>query len=502
MSATDDAAGEKASDGQSAVAEAPPKLKLEVKIEKRGACQRHIVVTIPRDDIDRYFDNAFDELMPKAQVSGFRPGRAPRKLVESKFRKEVADQVKGSLLVDTLGQVSEGDDLSPISEPDFDPVAVVLPDDGPMTFEFDIEVRPEFDLPNWKGLTIERPVHEFTGDDIDRYIRSLLADHARLSPVDTPARPGDYVTANFRVTLGDEVLCEAAEQTLCLRPKLSFHDAQLEGFDRLLAGATPGERRTAELAISADAPNEAARGEQARIEFEVLEVKQLELPELSAELLQRFGDFDDEAAFRRAIRENLERRLRYQQHRTVRRQVTALLTEAADWELPPDLLRRQSRREFDRAVLELQSSGFSEAEVRAHANELMQNSQAATVRALKEHFILERIAEEESVTDTPDDYEFEIRLIAMQSGESPRRVRARLEKGGLMDSLRNQIIERKVIELILSQATFRDRPADPLEEPDTEAVDLAAAGGQRVDDIPEARYADQGGPAPGAPQRG
>ena len=118
------------------------------------------------------------------------PGRAPRKLVEARFRKDVSDQVKSSLLMDSMTQISEDDNLSPISEPDFDPVAVAIPDDGPMTFEFDIEVRPEFDLPQWKGLKIERPVREFTDADVDEQLQGLLARHGRLVPHDGPAEVG------------------------------------------------------------------------------------------------------------------------------------------------------------------------------------------------------------------------------------------------------------------------------------------------------------------------
>src|SRR5262249_50293445 len=143
------------------------KLKLSIKVDKPSACQRHVTVTIPRDEIERYYDKAFSDLMDSAAVPGFRAGRAPRKLIESRYRKDVADQVKGSLLMDSMTQITEEEDFSAISEPDFDPLAVTLPDDGPMTFEFDLEVRPEFDLPEWKGLKIERPVREFTEKDID-----------------------------------------------------------------------------------------------------------------------------------------------------------------------------------------------------------------------------------------------------------------------------------------------------------------------------------------------
>ncbi len=153
-----------------------------------------------------------------------------------------------------------------------------------------------------------------------------------------------------------------------------------------------------------------------------------------------------------------------------------LLTKSADWELPPGLLKRQSARELERAVMELRRSGFSEAEIRARENELRQNSAASTATALKEHFILERIAEEEKIDVDEGDYDKEIFLIAVQSGESPRRVRAQLEKRGLMDVLRNQIIERKVLELVQSEAKFKDVPYEP-QKNDTEAISMAAGGG-------------------------
>ena len=143
--------------------EEQPKLHLDVKIDARGACERHITATVAREDIDRYFDKEYSELMPNAQVPGFRPGHAPRKLIEHRFRKEVAERVKGTLLRDSLAQIHDEQDLSAISEPDLDLDAVVVPDEGPLCFEFDLEVRPEFDLPKWKGLKIKKLVPRVHG---------------------------------------------------------------------------------------------------------------------------------------------------------------------------------------------------------------------------------------------------------------------------------------------------------------------------------------------------
>ena len=464
--------------------ESPP-LDLEVSVDEKSACERHISVTVARADIDRYFDKEFSELMESAAVPGFRPGHTPRKLIEVRFRKDVADKVKGELLMDSIAQVSEAEELSAISEPDFDVEAVELPDTGPMTFEFDLEVRPQFDMPQWKGLSIEKPVRDFNDSDIDSALENVLARYGRLVPHDGPAEAGDYVTTNLSFKDGDEVLSSASEEVIRIRPVLSFRDGTIEKFDELLSGVKAGETREGEAALTQDAPNVAMRGRNVKAVFEVLEVKKLELPELTKEFLAEMGDFESEADLRDAVRDNLVRQLGYQQHQRAREQITEALTVSADWDLPPDLLGRQSERELSRAVMELRRSGFSDDDIKVYENQLRQNSRESTARALKEHFILERIAEDEEMEDLPEDYENEIRLIAMQSGETPRRVRARLEKGGGMDVLRNQIIERKVIELILAEARFNEVQYQP-EGTKAEAIDRAAGGGERDSDIPEA----------------
>jgi trigger factor len=465
-------------------AEEPQRLNLDVKIDKPSACERHVTVTVSREDVDRYLDDAYSEIMETAAVPGFRVGRAPRKLVETRFKEEIGEKIKGSLLMDSLSQISEDQSFTAISEPELKLDAIEVPDEGPMVFEFDIEVRPEFDLPQWKGLKIERPVREFTDADVDEALEGMLARYGQLVPFEGAAEPGDYVTANLRVATDGKIVAQEEERVLRLRPTLSFLDGRLEKFDKLLAGAKAGDTRSGKVKLTQDAPNEELRGKELDVEFEVLDVKKLKLPELTADFLQEMGGFESEAKLREAIRANLQRQLEYEQQRKARQQITAELLKKADWELPPGLLKRQSVRELERAVMELRRAGFSEAEIRVRQNELRQNSAASTARALKEHFILERIAEEEKIDAEEGDFEAEIFLIAMQSGESPRRVRAQIEKRGLMDVLQNQIVERKVLERVQSEAKFKDLPYEPTKV-DAEAISMAAGGDDAA--IPEAQ---------------
>lgn len=473
------------------------KLNLAVEVKETSACERHVTVTVPRDDIERYFAKQFDDLLPRAEVPGFRIGKAPRQLVEKKFRKQLSGQVKGSILMDSLSQVSETEDFSAISEPDLDFEQVDIPEDGDLTYEFNIEVRPEFELPKWKGLSLERPEREFTEEDVDKHIGNLSHQFSDLAPVDEAIQANDHVVCNITSRLNGEELNSQEEQLIQIRPTLSLADSTIEEFDKLLIGAKADDKKTVSVEISEHAENEDLRGKTVELEFEILDVKRVESKNEN-EIATLLG-VESVEKLKELVRSSLEERLQYAQRETIREQISKILTESATWELPPDLLRRQSGRELERAVMEMRSSGFSEQELVARENTLRKNILEKTETLLKEHFILERIAEEESVEDDPQDYEIEIARIAMQQNDSPRRVRARLERAGQMDSLRNMIIERKVIDLITEGATFKGTEYKTDQEPDSTALTYFAGG--RKGHIPVAKY--EGGeaePVPGMKQ--
>jgi trigger factor len=494
------APGEQEPDSQEQEEQKQP-LSLQVTVAKPSTCERHVTVVVSQEDIGRYFEHEFDELMPNAQVPGFRPGRAPRKLVVNRFKEQIGGQVKGKLLMDAMAQVGEEHKFSAISEPDLDLEAIKLPDEGPMTFEFKLEVRPEFELPEWKGLTVERPVHEITEADIDRHLNRLLSKFAKLVEHHEPASEGDYVTLNMTFSRDGKVLSSLEERSLPIKPKLSFRDAELLDFGRLMTGVRKGDRREAVVKVSNEVDNEALRGQDVQVAFEIQKVEKVQSPKLTPAFLEEIGGFSDVEDLRGAVREELERQQNYRQQQYMREQITRQLTVSANWELPPGLLRKQARRELQRVVLELRSSGFSDDVIQAHANDLQRRSTAYTAVALKEHFILERLAEEEKIEADPDDYDREIELIAEQSNVPPRRVRARLEKRGEMDSLRNQIIERKVIDLITSHALVKDVPFEPAVD-DVAALDHAVCGEIEREEIPVAKHGEEAKPLPGQPAPG
>ena len=439
------------------------RLNVEVQVNTTGACERHVVVTVSKEDIARYKDDAYNDLMPKAQIPGFRIGRAPRKLVESRFKSDVADQIKGSLIMDAMSQVTDEQDFSAISEPDFNFDAVQMPDDSELTFEFTVEVRPEFDMPQWKGLKLETVVHDYTDDEVSTRALELLQRYGNEEDVDGEIATGDIVNVTIEFKDGDELVTTLEDARVPVRGKITFSDGDLNDFDKLVVGANVGDKKETTVSLSADLDNDELAGKEYSANVKINNAKRVTVPELTPEFLEEIGGFSSEAELHDAVRDELERQLTYHQQQRVRRQITEQLTAEAAWELPPQLLRRQAQRELQRSILELQAAGFPDEEIRRQINQLQQNMLGTTERALKEHFILERIAEDHDLDASPEDIEREILIISMQQETSPRGVRAQLEKRGDMDALRNQIVERKAIDLITSEADMQETelPEDP-----------------------------------------
>lgn len=445
------------------------KMDLSVNVEDVGPCRKHVRVTVPRSGIDSVQEKAVDELMDKAEVPGFRTGHVPQRLIEKRFKDEIGEQVKQKVLMYSLEQLAEEQDLDPINEPNIDLDSIDIPEEGDFEYEFDVEVRPEFDLPDYKGIAIERPVGEITDEDVEDYLAEFLEQYGHQEPTDEAAELGDYVIVSATFTHNGKQLRQFDELSIRVRPTIRFHDAELDGFDELMVGVGAGDVRETELTISMEADNIEMRGEHVQAAFEILDVKKLVKPDLDREFFDRVN-VTDEDDLRGQIRSMLERQVTYEQRRRTRDQVMESITASAEWDLPEELVSKQTENALRREILEMRQAGFTPREIQARENELRQRSVSMTRQNLKQHFILDRIAEEENIEVTPSDIDTQITVMAIQSGENPRRVRARLVKSGMIENLEAQIREQKAVDVILEHANFEDVEVDPPTDREVEAV--------------------------------
>ncbi len=464
-------------DGTSAATEPKTRLDLDVQISDVGPCKKHLKVSIPRSDVERQFNESLGTMVKEAVIPGFRAGRAPKALIEKRFRKQVAGQVKSTLLMASLEQLDEEHKLNPITQPDLDIDAIELPDTGPMVFEMDVEVRPDFPLPAYKALTVEAPIRKVEDADIDAQITAFRERYAQMVPrFEGGAEIGDYIVANLTFHNEGKVFNEVKEVQFRLQPDLKFHDGSVPGIGDVLAGAKPGDSRETDALISPSSADPDLRGKTIKVTFEVLDLKMLRLPEATEEFYKSAG-FDDEADIREALHGVLERRFEFQKRQAIRTEILSKLVAETPFDLPSDLVARQERSTLRRLALELRQSGLGEPEIRAREAELRSNAHQTTLRSLQEFFILAKIAEHEKIEVEDKDMDDEIEMIAARSEESSRRVRARVEKEGLADAMASQILERKTIDRILQYIKVVEVPAvadKPMEMLDESATTIVA----------------------------
>ena len=448
------------------------KLDLNIAITDTGPCKKHIAIEVPQVEVERQFEDTLKGLRKDAQVPGFRPGRAPRVLVQRRFRKEVAGQVKSNLLMACMEQLDEDFKLNPITQPNLDLDALEIPEHGPLKFEIDVEVQPDFDLPEYKGLSLKRPVKTISDRDIDTQLNTFMERYAQLIPkLEGGAELGDFITADVAFHKDGVALNTSKELQFRLQPELRFQDGKISAFDKCMVGAKPGDVRDTEAQVGSSSPDPALRGQNVQVTIHVHDLKRLRLPQLDEAFLDSIG-FETVEELRGALGELLERRIKFQQRQALRRQLLDTMIQQVPFDLPNDLVARQERSTLRQQVEEMRNNGLSDSQIRAREAELRANAHEQTLRSLKEYFLLSKIATAEGIEIEQEDFDQEIETIAARTDESPRRIRARIEKDGLAEGLAQQILERKALDMILDSAKIEDVAMD--EEHAVETVDESA----------------------------
>ncbi len=276
-------------------------------------------------------------------VPGFRPGKAPEQLIVKRFKKVVANQVKSALLTSALEQIDADYEIEPITQPRLDVDAIEIPESGPLNFDMDVEVRPQFALPNLKGLKVKRPAMEITDSLVNDYVKHWLEGRGQVVPkLGGAAGIGDYITADliFRYPDG-RLMNEAKELQFRLQSELRFQNGTIKEAGSALAGVKPGDVRELEAALGSAIEDPGLRGATIKVEVRVKDLKQLRVPELNQEYLNSVN-LTSVDELRGEIRTFLTHKLESEQRQAIRAQLLESLLRETPFDLPADLVSRKS----------------------------------------------------------------------------------------------------------------------------------------------------------------
>lgn len=431
-----------------------------VRIEDAGPASKKVVVEIPQDRIAAKLDEQFNELRQQASLPGFRRGHAPRKLIERRFNSDVREEVRRALIRESYEQAIEQNSLEVIGEPEFaDAEKIQLPDSGPLSYSFQVEVQPAIQLPPLNGLRIRRPKLEVTDENVRQALKNLRQQQGTLVPVeDRGAQEDDHLTADVHVRVeGSEVAHEHDAQVVARPGRIA--GIQLDDLAQRLAGMRPGETRTFSVNVPPTYANEQLRGKDAEVEFHLKDIKRLEPIEVNQEFLDSLG-FANEQELVDALREQLRDRIDADVKQAMREQVNRYLLDNVNIELPNKLSDRQEQRIVNRRAVELMLRGTPREEIEANLERLRSDARDAAVRELKLFFILQKVAQEQNVDVGESELNGHVAMLAAQRGRRPEKVKQEMAKDGTLSNLYVQMREQKAIDRIVAQAQIEDVDVD------------------------------------------
>ncbi len=454
------------------------KKSIEVDLKDIGVLRKEMRVRVPQKVIDDFLGHNIDELRQDAVVPGFRKGHAPRRLVEKRFGSEVRDSLKTMVLGQSYFAAVENNKLEVLGDPliqittgeqqklvgvDEALSHLKLPDSGDFEYVCEIEIKPEFELPELGGIEVARPELKITDDDIDEYIENQRKIRGRFEPVvDQGAGEDDMVVADVVLRCGDEEVKREENVQLGVRPQ-RLDGITLENLGEVLEGIQSGQTRKTDCTIPDDYERQDLRGKQAQFEMTAHEIKRLRPVPLEDYLEQ--GGYETEAELRDFVRQSMEAELESAVQSSLKGQIQAYLMDKCELELPEQLSARQADRAVTRQIIELQQRGVPFSDIEARIDELRTVAGEDAVKQLKMQFILEKVADKLEVEVTDEEVNTAIAQIARKYNRRFDRIRDELQKQGTLNLLADQIRHDKSVVLLLKDAAISEKPLEPKEEP-------------------------------------
>ncbi|GMU38736.1 MAG: trigger factor [Phycisphaerae bacterium] len=456
---------------------------IQVSRELVGPLRYRMKIGVPREILEERMRDQLKEFQRDAVIPGFRRGRAPMILVEKRFAPEVGEQVVSQFIGASFMAATENEKLDPIGDPlvqieveeeriddagvsrrqkveklvDVEQAldAIKLPREGPLEYTCEVEVRPDFELPELDGIPITQPKIEVRDEDVDVELRRRLMRFGTFEPVEGgPVEADDLLYVDLKIRSGDEIL-ESLDNFDVPARSTVVKGIALPTFGEAIVGKRQGDTASVEAVIPEDYDRPDLRGKPATVETVIREIKRLIVPPLTDEKAKEWG-FDSAAEVRDRLRQTLQAEADDAAQASRRKQVEDYLLEKTPMDLPQALSIRQTDRVLARRTIELLRMGFPEVEIRRRMDEMRVRAQDQAVRDLKLAFVFDKIAKQWEIEVGEDEINGAIADIAARQNRRFDRVRDDLSRNDGIYLLAMQLRDAKIADRLLEKANLQE----------------------------------------------
>jgi trigger factor len=450
---------------------------VKTDVEELSPTRVRLTIEVPFEELKPSLDQAYREVGRQVRVPGFRPGKVPPRVIDQRIgRGVVLEQAVNDALPKLYGQALTDQDVAALGQPDLE---ITNLDDGKeLAFTAEVDVRPNFDLPDLDSLQVTVEDADVSPDDVEEYLGALRERFASLKRADRPAADGDFVSIDVAATVGGKPVEDAQDNDISYQVGSGM---MIGGLDEALAGMSAGETKTFTAELSAGKK----AGQQAEVTVTVNSVKVKEVPELDDEFAQSASEFDTIGELRADTRKQLEAMRRAGQAGQARERALDALLNQVDIPLPERIIEAEIEQRqgslFDRlersgGTMEsyLEAIGKTEDQFEA---ELAEDAR----RSVKAGFILDKVAKQEELGVQEAELSAYIAEQAYRLGVPPDRLAKQLTEPRQLGAVIADVLRSKALSLIAERAKVTDASGRAVEVRPATGADGQDAGPQADD---------------------
>jgi trigger factor len=421
---------------------------MKVSVEKTSGVERKVIIEVPWETVREELDVAYRDLGKRAKVKGFRPGKVPRKVLEKMYRKAVEGEVVSQLVDDGFRQAVEQEDLFPIDRPRLES-APHIEADAPLTFAALVEVKPEVEVQNWKGLKLEKAKVKVDEAAVEAELNQLREKAVVVEQVTDreEVQSGDLAVIDFFGYVDGESFKGGKGINYTVEVG---SDTMIPGFEEAVVGMKIGDHKEFELGFPDDTGPTEVRGKTVEWKVDLKEIKQKLYPDLDDEFAKDLGEFDSLDELKDKIRENVATREEAKSRRGLRDAGLKALVEANPVEVPKAMVDSQLASTV--ADTERALQGNDDPKIREAIERLKEDLRPQAETQVAGMLLLEGLCRTQAIEAGEDEVEGKIQELAQQHNMQPKQVKQQLRQNDQMDSLRYSIQQDKALDLVVREA--------------------------------------------------
>ncbi|MFC4561251.1 trigger factor [Nocardiopsis mangrovi] len=456
---------------------------MKTDVEELSPTRVKLTIEVPFEELDHAFDVTYKSLAKQVRIKGFRPGKAPARLIDRYVgRGAVISEAVNHAVPELYNEAIQKEDIFALGQPDVE--VTKLEDNDQLAFTAEVDIRPKFEVTGYEGIEVTVDDAEATEEQIEDQVGNLRERFSTLVGAERPVQSGDHVSIDLSAAIDGEKLDDVQANGLSYEVGTN---TVLEGLDDTLEGMSEGESAT----FATKLVGGEYEGREADVTVAVHSVKVKELPELDDEFAQMASEFDTIEELRADVRSRLEQVRRLQQLSQGRDRALEKLVDSIDIPLPDSVIDEEVNRRRESLEQQLTQSGLTKEsylESQEQTEEEFEEELSSSARsAVKAGFILDQLALQEELSADNSELSQYVVEQAQRMGVSPDQLAQHLVESNQIRVAYTEVVRAKAMDLVLQKARITDESGNVVEQ---EAPEAAAAEAEVADEAPAADAED------------